>query len=407
MQPEALLDLTTWIAEASLQGIEESELVSGLGTRANATGLPLWRISVGLDTLHPVIGGVMSVWRRNTGVAERREYGRSDDINGGEAWQRSPYFRLIQTGERRLRLRLDGDLVPGEMPVLGELKAQGATDYAAYVCRLGAQSTFGDMDCVYSSWTSDAPEGFDEQALWAIDRLVPALSIAVQSASLARMARSLAAIYLGADAGARVLKGSVGRGVTDRISAVLWFSDLQGFTKIADRSAPEQLIPFLNDYAECLVAAIHHAGGQVLKFIGDGILATFAIDTASAAAARAIAAVDTARAGLAEVNQRRSEAGLPVTSVDIALHIGEVLYGNIGSVDRLDFTVVGPVVNELARIEAMCGSLDQQVVTSAAFAAAAGKGDKSGGGERLVSLGRYALRGVGKPQELFTLLPVE
>ena len=211
--------------------------------------------------------------------------------------------------------------------------------------------------------------------------------------------RSLLETYLGADPARRVLDGAIVRGKAEPVEAVLWYSDLQGFTRIADTAPRDQLLGLLNEYADCLVSTIGAHQGEVLKFIGDGILAMFPLGEASPCA-RALDAAEAALRHVDELNARRRGEGLPWTDIHLALHVGEVLYGNIGSRERLDFTVVGPAVNEVARIEAMCRSLDQRVVTSSAFAEAAGEAKG-----RLVSLGRYALRGVRRPEELFTVDP--
>jgi adenylate cyclase len=202
--------------------------------------------------------------------------------------------------------------------------------------------------------------------------------------------------YLGRDAGQRVLSGRIMRGVAERIDAVIWFSDLRGFTRITD-SAPEQVIPLLNDYAEVIVSAIHTHGGDALKLIGDGILAIFVAADRAHACVAALAAATAAHSEVAALNRRRAQGGLPVTDMYLGLHVGEVLYGNVGSIERLDFTVVGPAVNEASRIAAMCRSVEQPMLVSEAFA------NVDGMRGRLVSVGRYALRGVAKPQELFTL----
>ena len=181
---------------------------------------------------------------------------------------------------------------------------------------------------------------------------------------------------------------------------MLWYSDLREFTRITDRAEPEQIIPLLNDYAGAAISAIYDNGGDVLKLIGDGILAIFTNDSSEEACRRALAAHTALRARLGALNERRRAESLPATEIYLGLHIGEVFFGNIGSAERLDFTVVGPAVNEVARIEAMCRQLEQRVVTSSAFAAAAGEARS-----RLVSLGRYALRGVRRPEELFTIDP--
>jgi adenylate cyclase len=275
------------------------------------------------------------------------------------------------------------------------------TDYVAMVNRFGDDGAIGLMDCTYSSWASDRPGGFSDADLAALESLVPCLALAIKGASIARIAETLVETYLGRDAGRRVLRGHIERGVAEKIGAVLWFSDLQGFTRITDTASPAQIIPLLNDYADAIVSALQSHGGEVLKFMGDGILAIFAASADADACGQALDAADDASRRVAAMNQRRVAAELPVTRFYLGLHVGDVFYGNIGSVDRLDFTVVGPAVNETSRIAAMCRSLDQQVLLSSAFANAAGKSR-----ERLVSVGRYALRGVQRPQELYTLDPV-
>jgi len=223
---------------------------------------------------------------------------------------------------------------------------------------------------------------------------------AVTAASYAQIARNLAETYLGREIGARVLSGEIVRGRTERIEAVIWFSDLSGFTRITDSAPPEAIIPLLNDYAEAVVEAVHAMKGEVLKFIGDGVLALFRSPSSEESCRRALAAVLDLRQRIAALNERRAKADQPVTGLYLGLHLGEVFFGNIGSVDRLDFTAVGPAVNEASRVVAMCRSLDQEVLMSSRFAA-----DSGDARARLVSVGRYALRGVGRPQELFTLDP--
>jgi adenylate cyclase len=195
--------------------------------------------------------------------------------------------------------------------------------------------------------------------------------------------------------------GRIVRGVAEKIGAVLWYSDLHGYTQISDNSPPEQIIPLLNDYAEVVVSAVHGHGGDVLKLVGDGTLAIFPADNREQACLGALAAAVRVRNDVIKLNGKRSAAGLPTTQVYLALHVGDVFYGNIGSKDRLDFTIIGPAVNEVSRILAMSRSVEQDVLLSADFAAAAGSEMR----RRLVSLGRYALRGVAQPQELFTPEP--
>jgi adenylate cyclase len=287
-----------------------------------------------------------------------------------------------------------------EFPLLEDLRRDGMTDYLAMINRFGTAGAIGMMDCTFSSWATDRPEGFAPADVAALEFLVPCLALAIKSASIARITETLVETYLGRDAGHRVLRGHIERGVAEKISAVLWFSDLQGFTRITDTAPPAQIIPLLNDYADAVVSALHGQGGEVLKFMGDGMLAIFDAAAADDACCQALDAADDAVRRVAALNERRAADGLPVTRLYLGLHVGEVFYGNIGSFHRLDFTVVGPAVNETSRIAALCRSLDQPVLLSSAFAAAAGQGRG-----RLVSVGRYALRGVRRPQELYTLEP--
>ena len=390
-------EIATWIADAGLAGEGEPEMVSGFCARAVARGLPLMRGWVLIDTLHPLHEGHVFGWQAD-GETTLREYGSSREGKAQERWLMSPFYRLVQTGEPLLR-RLVNDESRAEFPSIADL-ARDATEYVAMVHRFKAQGIIGEMDCVYSSWATDRPKGFGGGDIADLERLVPLLALAVKSTALTRIARTLVETYLGRDPGRRVLAGGIMRGVADRIESVLWFSDLRGYTRITDTSPPEQVIPLLNDYADAIISAIHAHGGDVLKLIGDGTLAIFTAEDREQACGLALAAAAQARRGLADLNRWRDADGLPTTDMNLALHLGAVFYGNIGSKERLDFTVVGPAVNEVSRIAALCRSIEQPTLLSPTFAAAAGKAK-----ERLVSVGRYALRGVGHAQELFTLDP--
>jgi adenylate cyclase len=354
--------LNAWLAEAGLRGEPEPALVNGFCERALVAGLPISRALVIIDTLHPVYEGRVFRWGPDPSQATMVEYGRTgapDGVSHLEApddgqraaiarWQASPFFRMLQTGESLLRCRLAAESEP-EFQVLREYRTDGMTDYVAILSRFAPEGVIGEMDCVYSSWTTAHADGFADHDLAALTRLVPTLALAIKAAALARMTGTLMETYLGRDAGRRVLGGRIMRGVADRIDAVIWFSDLRGFTRITD-SAPDQVIPLLNDYADVVISAIHRHGGDVLKLIGDGILAIFSAESRARACAAALAAATETRSEVAALNLRRAGQGLPVTDMYLGLHVGEVLYGNIGSTERLDFTAVGPAVNEANRI---------------------------------------------------------
>jgi adenylate cyclase len=395
MDKDQFAEISAWITEVGLAGQSETTILAGFCERQVARGLNLSRALVLIDTLHPIYEGRAFRWTRAQKETTLTEYGRSDDDLS--RWQRSPFYRLEESGESLLRRRLTAE-TEAEFSIFADLRADGMTDYVAMANRFDGDEIIGDMDCVYSSWATDAARGFHDTEIADLCRLMPFLALAVKSASLARIAATVVETYLGRDPGRRVLQGRIARGVAERIEAVLWFSDLRGYTRISDTASPEDIIPLLNHYADAIISAIHEQGGDVLKLMGDGLLAIFTAEDRGLACDAALAAAVAARRSVAEVNRRRAGESQPTTDMYLGLHVGEVFYGNIGSKDRLDFTVVGPAVNEVSRIAAMCRSVDQPLLVSSAFAAAVGKARS-----RLVSVGRYALRGVGRPQDLFTL----
>ena len=288
------------------------------------------------------------------------------DAQAADVWQRSPFYRMLETGASLLRRQLGLETVD-EFSLLPEWYEAGLTEYVAVLTRFAAEGVIGEMDALYSSWGTKAATGFDEDQLIALERIVPYLALAIKSVSLVRMTRTLMETYLGRDAGQRVLRGRIVRGIAERIDAVVWFSDLRGFTRITD-TEPEQVISLLNDYSDVIVSTIQEHGGDVLKLIGDGTLAIFTAENRTQACSAALAAAIAARQGVAELNKRRSAQEKPVTDMYLGLHVGEVFFGNVGSRERLDFTVLGPAVNEASRIAAMCRSVDQPILLSAAFA---------------------------------------
>lgn len=401
MNDRQILELTEWIAESGLAGFSETELIDGFCRRLVENGVPLTRMVGIIDTLHPVLEARTFHWHRTKNETQAIDYARSSAREGQEKWLVSPFHYLFVSGSKSLRCRIvDGDCPSDRFPVLAEFRDDGLTDYLAVHTRFGKALTIGMMDCLFSSWATDHEEGFADWQVGMIERALPVLALAIRDVSVGRIAETLVETYLGRDAGRRVLGGYIERGVAERMSAVMWFSDLQGFTRITDTVPPEHVIPLLNDYADAIVSSIHDHGGQVLKFMGDGIMAIFSGAEDCELCTRALDAAEEATRRVAALNARRQAEELPWTNFYLGLHVGEVFYGNVGSEDRLDFTVIGPAVNEVSRIAAMCRSLDQEILLSSAFATSA-----EACAARLVSVGRFALRGVGQPQHLFTLDP--
>ncbi|WP_226579066.1 adenylate/guanylate cyclase domain-containing protein [Acuticoccus sediminis] len=389
-----------WVIAKGVEGIEERDLVDGFARRCRETGLPFHRIIIFADMLDPTFEGRAVQWRDDGEAPQIREYTSTAEGEAAEAWQRTPFFALSQSNDVEFRVRIGlGERTGAHM--IEDFAREGATDYIAFMHRIGENAIIGEMDAVYSHYTTRQAGGFTDAQLARLRQLVKALSLAFKSLTIARMTRTLAHVYLGHGAAETVLTGRILRGMAQRIEAVLWFSDLRSYTAISDAAHPGQIIPLLNDYADAAMTAIDKAGGETMKLIGDGVLAVFRDGDTGTCAARALAAERAFRTALADVSSRRRNEGLPVTDAYVALHCGEVFYGNIGAAHRLDFTVVGPAVNEVSRIATLCRSVDRTFLVSEAFHDALAYEERSD----LVSTGRFALRGVGRAQHLFTVDP--
>jgi adenylate cyclase len=275
---------------------------------------------------------------------------------------------------RHLRRRLAGPEVQLDFPILKELAAAGASDYFAEVVRFGADGDPSHGTGIGYSFATDLPGGFRDEDLEILRAVLPAVFLAMMTHAGHTIASGLLGDYLGGEAGGRVHAGAVERGSVETIRAMLWYADIRGFTAIADTTPGLILIELLNAIFETLTASLRPHGGQVLKFLGAGMLATFPfVDaTRNETCSQALDAAAEAMDGLDRLNVARLEARKPIAAVDLALHIGEVLYGNIGAVDRLDFTVIGPAVNEVARIETLCEPLGRKVLISAELASMVG-----------------------------------
>lgn len=399
MAGDARCEIPRWIVDATLAGASEVEILAGTCQRLTELGLAIVRASIATDMLDPIHDARGVRWTRDGGGVESAFERTAPSGDRGE-WVRSPFYFMLQQNQTSLRRRLDGSYRRGEFPVLDTLIDNGATDYIAFVRNVREIVQLGDRGGAVGSFATNAPRGYTDAQLGLLQHVIPALTLAFVMRTTHRVTQTALSTYLGSDAAERVLAGNIVRGRAETIRAVVWLSDLVGSTRIADAIGPEGLLALLNDYAEIQVDAIERNGGHVLKFIGDGILAIFRENDSARACMRALDAAVALRERIATLNERRAAAGLPVTDTHLALHIGEFLYGNVGSPRRLDFTVLGPAVNEAARIERLCGSLDQPVIVSTAFAEAAGAARA-----RLVSLGRYAMKGVARPQELYALDP--
>jgi adenylate cyclase len=270
------------------------------------------------------------------------------------------------------------------------MRAEGATDYIA----LPLLATDGTVHA--TSWTTMQPGGFSDEQLNGLRLLMPPLARVVEIANQRRKASILLDTYVGNRAGERILGGQIRRGHTETMHAAIWLSDLRGFTALSDRLPAETVVDILNRYFDCQVSAIRTHGGEVLKFMGDGLLAVFPIseDDVQHVCSRALEA---ARQSRANVEAMRYPAGDTVERFrfGVALHVGKILYGNIGGGNRLDFTCIGPAVNLAARLEKIAGRLHRTIVASAEFS------HVSGGG--WTDLGEFPIAGFSKAERVYGL----
>jgi adenylate cyclase len=398
-----IIETHIWAVREGLRGATAYDLFDGYCQRLVVHGAPLWRAHTAMETLHPQWHGYGYTWRHDLNAIAPEQYPHAD--NEEPIWVTSPFYELIRRarcGEENpsMRRRLEAGPEQRDFSALEEFFAAGATDYVAYLFPYGERGDPSQGSGIVYSFTADRRGGFSEDDTTLIQATLPGLSLAMKSHAGHVIASGLLETYLGGDAGRRVHAGAVRRGSVDKLNAVLWFADIRGFTPISDSASGPVVVDLLDDVFEILTAALRPRGGQVLKFIGDAMLAVFAFEETDRGATcrRALDAAIEATQALDALNAGRAASDLPVASVDLALHVGEVLYGNVGAIDRLDFTVIGPAVNEAARLEALCEPLGRSVLISQEFAAVAMSGDS-----RLESLGRHALRGVREPKEIFGL----
>lgn len=373
-----------WFATDAYQITDTAELVEKTGEQLVAAGIPLYRLSYFRRALHPEYMGTGFFWRRGKPVEVARA--RHTMLNDADFLDNP--LPKVYAEKKSIRVRLD-EAEPS-YPVLKQLKEEGATDYVVMPV------IFGDGHVDALSVTSDGPEGFSKEHLDRMYALHFLFSRIVETHSLRETAINLLDTYVGHDAGEQILQGRIKRGDGDSIRAVLWYCDLRGFTSLSDRLDRQALIDLLNDYFQCMADAVGAEGGTVLKFIGDAMLAIFPIEAAGETGAvcrRALAAARQAVAAATALNEARAGNGQSTIEFGLALHLGEVMYGNIGAVDRLDFTVIGPAVNLVTRIEALCRPLGELLLLSDDFVAELDL--------QVRALGKQDLKGVAQAQAVF------
>jgi adenylate cyclase len=385
--------LIAWILRHATAEDDGGALLEGICRGLNDAGLPLWRMSLATPTIDPNHRAVATSWRRDVGMSVLAT------AHGAEAeavFRRSPVGRLMDENRTAARWNLEIGEGCDDLLLLGELRAEGGTDYRLDLVGFSAGTA---MLGAAISFATDRPGGFTAPDMAVIDRLLPALGLAAYRLNLSRTVRDVLGAYLGPMTAARVLAGEIRRGRGEVLSAAILLADLRSFTSLTDHEDPVRVVGWLDDHLETLGAAVDRHGGEILKFTGDGFIAVFPVGDQAAhpcpVCVRALAAAQGALTGNQGLNVRRRQAGEPELAVDLVLHFGDVVYGNVGTSHRLDFTTIGRAVNEASRIEALCDGLGRHLLLSDSFAGRCGRG--------FSDLGLFPLRGVGAPQRVWTV----
>ena len=382
MTTSGIKAVVDWLIDGARSAPQPQEVLTQLSERLVACGIPLWRAAVFVRTLHPNVMGRRFLWRPDAEV-ELTE--APFELLETEYFRDSPIARVYQTGVAIRRKLADPDC-PEDFPVLADLRAEAVTDY------LASPLVFTDGAVHAVTCTTRQPGGFTDEEIAGIEAVITPLARVAEIRSLRRMASTLLDTYVGHDAGERILAGHIRRGDIEEIHAGIWLSDMRGFTALADGLPPRVLIDLLNRYFDCQVPVILEHGAEVLKFMGDGLLAIFAIaGDETEVCKRALAAARQAQTNIAAL----ASSAMPGLRFGLALHIGDVLYGNIGSGNRLDFTCIGPAVNFAARIEKLTGQLGRTILASGEFA-------RHCPGE-FSALGEFTLPGFSAAQSVFGL----
>jgi len=381
-----------WLTSASLAGDDLETIVRGFCERLAAAGLPIARVHLTFSMLHPLYDALGFTWERGAGM--RVEGFRNKPGDRSERFLRSPYFHLLTHRLDHLRRRVD-QAGPAEFPVFEELRQMGVTDYIAFVHPFNATKDQGMM----GSWSTDAPAGFGESTIAALLRIQNHLAVAAKMAVLHRLADNMLTTYLGNDAGKRVLSGQIRRGEGDTVRAALVMADMRGSTMLAEQEGREAYIDTLNSFFDAIAAPFNRRGGQILSFLGDGFLAVYPCDRhrdpSEMAAQAALAATQRASGRMALLNERRRAEGRSEIAYGIGLHVGNVMFGNVGLNDRLTFSAFGTAVNEVQRLQLLTKKHPHPVIASEEFA------NYCGGG--WVTIGKEKLRGVS--QKVTVLYP--
>jgi adenylate cyclase len=383
-QPES--EIVHWLTNETREERFIDNIVAEMGIRLQRAGIPVKRATLHLLIYHPQWLGARIMWA--DGMRKSEIAGVDYDVRERSEYIGSP-ANEIRDGATEVRENLERDPSLGRQhAVYDEMRAKDLTDYVAWPL----YHTLGKRHIV--TFATDRPGGFDDAHIAGLKRLLPVLALISEIRMKNRLARTLLETYVGTHAGELILAGATRRGSGTTVSAAIMICDLRDFTRISDNWPRDDVIDLLNDYFDAISEPVARHGGEILKFMGDGLLAIFPLSEPSACA-NLLHAVTEARLAMAALNEKNNGSGRAPLNFGIGLHVGDVMYGNIGSRTRLDFTVIGPAVNMASRLETLTKQLGKPVLLSRAFA------DFVERDFDLEHVGEHSVRGFSDPIELF------
>lgn len=392
MQGDHERDLIEWLLREGRDSDDLGAVFAGACARLLSAGFPLWRASLAIPAIDPTLRAMSFTWWREGELSTERV---AADAATAAVFQRSPIFYLSERNQPAARWNLEDPETARQFLLLEELRQLGATEYALRLVSFSERRTA--LTGVALSMATDRPGGFVDADMETAARLLPAIAVVAYRIGLLHVATDTLGAYLGPTTGRHVLEGMIRRGDSQTLSVALLLADLRGFTALADRADGAAVVGWLNEHLDAIGDPVGECGGEILKFMGDGLLAVFPADAVDAATAcgNALAAAAEARARNLALNARRAAAGAPELDLSVVLHFGDVVYGNVGTARRLDFTVIGPAVNEASRMEALGKALGRPLLLSETFARRLSRPS--------VSLGWHSLRGIAAEREIFVL----
>lgn len=390
MTDSSLRAFYTWFGEERKRRLRMTLLLSSFCQKLVSLGVPLDRVTLHVPQLDPQLRARSMTWDREAGGA--MEIGRAHGIENASIFIVSPIRPILEGETDHIWRRLGDDQGPSEFPLLDELAGRGYTEYHSFALDFST----GQHNAM--TMATRHPAGFSDAERGTIRQGLPLFGALLELRHTLRTAGHLLDTYIGHVTGERVLDGDVKRGEGEIIHAVIWTCDLRGFTELSENEPLEEVITLLDDYFEAAGRPVENRGGEILKFIGDAVLAIFPLKAGAdpgPTCAAALEAAEEAVAALRTVSAKREAVGKSPIACGFALHLGDVMFGNIGTADRLDFTVIGPAVNLVSRMEGLTRELVPPIAFSPAFGARLERATRS--------LGRFNLKGIARAQEVLTL----